>query len=139
MEYKQTSTPASQGQWLKLSEAARQAGVAEITLRRKIKTNKVKYQMREGKYFILTNSDGFPVSTEGTEVHSQTQSTDSTKKIEELKLENQKIKRKLLDLETLISFLEEDLNSLKKSLKPQKAPCKPPQNNLPQGKKSFEM
>ncbi len=38
--------------WVKLHDAARQLGVSEVTLRRKIKGGKIPYEFREGRYYV---------------------------------------------------------------------------------------
>ncbi len=45
------------GSWLKLGEAARAFGVSEITLRRRVKSGKLPYDFRAGKYFVFVPDD----------------------------------------------------------------------------------
>ena len=41
------------GHWIKLNDAAQMLQVSEITLRRKLKSGKIKSEIRDGKYFVF--------------------------------------------------------------------------------------
>jgi len=44
-------------QWVPLLQFAARKGISMSTLRRRIKSNKIKYQLRNGRYFILDDVD----------------------------------------------------------------------------------
>lgn len=45
------------GQWLKLVDAAFALGVSEITLRRKIKSGRIPFEFKDGKYFVYVGEN----------------------------------------------------------------------------------
>jgi len=73
-------------QWVPLLQFAARKGISMSTLRRRIKSNKIKYQLRNGRYFILDDVDAM------TDPEQQ-------KIIYELKEE-------IADLKTLVRVLE---------------------------------
>lgn len=44
-------------QWIPLLEYAFRKGISISTLRRRIKSKEIQYQLRNGRYFILDNGD----------------------------------------------------------------------------------
>ncbi|OGQ18443.1 MAG: hypothetical protein A3B70_01170 [Deltaproteobacteria bacterium RIFCSPHIGHO2_02_FULL_40_11] len=77
------------GRWLPLLEYAVCKGMSVSTLRRRIKANKIQYELREGKYF-LWDDGSFPLE-------------DSNKVVQDLKEE-------IADLKTYIQYLENNQN-----------------------------
>ena len=80
------------GNWVPLVKYAVQKGVSISTLRRRIKANEIKYQLRNGRYFIYDdNSSSAPSDT----------------------FESQKIivalQEQVVDLKTLVQVLEAKL------------------------------
>ncbi|MBI2646650.1 MAG: hypothetical protein HYW85_06470 [Deltaproteobacteria bacterium] len=73
------------GAWLPLLEYAVTKGMSLSTLRRRIKANKIQFQLREGKYFIYDDGS-FPLE-------------DPQKVISDLK-------EQVADLKTLVQVLE---------------------------------
>jgi len=51
------ASKAPTGLWLKLGDAAHALGVSEITLRRKVKCNKLAHDFRHGKYYVYLYKD----------------------------------------------------------------------------------
>lgn len=121
--------------WLPLNDYANKHEVSVSTLRRHIKSNKIKYKLEEGKYFII--DDGVeagsaveqPVrSHQKSEavVASSVDNVGTTKLLlEELKraylesLQSKEdqilyLKQQVSDLKTLVMFLEKDNSKLKK-------------------------
>lgn len=121
--------------WLPLNDYANKHEVSVSTLRRHIKSNKIKYKLEEGKYFII-DEDGQTGSASEQPVRSQQKSeavvassvdTVGTTKLllEELKraylesLQSKEdqilyLKQQVSDLKTLVMFLEKDNSKLKK-------------------------
>ena len=73
------------GAWLPLLEYAVKKGMSLSTLRRRIKANKIQFQLREGKYYIYDDGS-FPLE-------------DPQKVISDLK-------EQIADLKTLVQVLE---------------------------------
>ena len=46
-----------QNNWLPLTEYAMRTGISISTIRRKIKSEAIKYKMEEGRYLIMSNGD----------------------------------------------------------------------------------
>ena len=73
------------GSWVPLIEYAVRQGISLSTLRRRIKTNEIKYQLKRGRYFIF--EEGSPAAER------------STRDILELQ-------EQIADLKTLVQVLE---------------------------------
>jgi hypothetical protein len=55
----QNENEIENGRWLKLSDAARALEVSEITLRRRIKSDAIPCEFRNGKYYVFVSPDSF--------------------------------------------------------------------------------
>jgi len=116
--------------WLALNEYANKYQVSISTLRRRIKSNKIKYKLDDGKYFLEDDQDAEGVDID-TPMNNQTAtrvaSSDniSTTKLllDELKrayldsLQSKEdqilyLKQQVSDLKTLVMFLEKENNRL---------------------------
>lgn len=75
----------AEGSWVVLLEYAVKKGISISTLRRRIRANKIKYQLQDGKYYIWDDGS-FPLE-------------DSQKIISDLK-------EQIADLKTLVQVLE---------------------------------
>lgn len=75
----------TEGCWVPLLEYAVKKGISISTLRRRIRANKIKYQLQEGKYFIFDDGS-FPLE-------------DHEKVISDLR-------EQVADLKTLVKILE---------------------------------
>ncbi|APJ02564.1 hypothetical protein [Silvanigrella aquatica] len=93
------------GQWLKLNDAAQLLQVSEITLRRKLKSGKLKSEIRDGKYFI------FVQDTEVKEKKNDLVYFESF--IAEKESELRDLKKQISDQKILINALEYQLNLVK--------------------------
>lgn len=78
-----------QGYWVPLLEYAVKKGISISTLRRRIRANKIKFQLQEGKY-ILFDDGSFPLE-------------DHEKVISDLK-------EQIADLKTLVKVLESKIS-----------------------------
>jgi predicted site-specific integrase-resolvase len=120
--------------WLPLNDYANQHQISVSTLRRRIKTNKIKYKLEDGKYFIVEDS---PVSAAPVEKpvtsHKKTEGVvaasvdtlgttrlllDELKRayLESLQSKEDQIlylKQQVSDLKTLVMLLEKDNSRLK--------------------------
>jgi len=124
--------------WLALNEYANKHQVSISTLRRRIKSNKIKYKLEEGKYFIeddgkfgsgyaagsLDNSMGNQGLASSNQVASSENISMTKLLLEELKrayldsLQSKEdqilyLKQQVSDLKTLVMFLEKENSRLK--------------------------
>lgn len=86
------------GVWLPILEYARYRDISISTIRRMIKTDRVKSRLEDGKYFIFVAKERLDKKKHEQEVLSQ--------RLEELTLENEHLKR-------LLKKREEELSELK--------------------------
>lgn len=120
--------------WIALNDYANKYQVSISTLRRRIKSNKIRYKLEDGKYLLSDNADEV-VRSQGAEAHSEYDSMESTATLEnnfsmsrllldELKrayldsLQGKEdqilyLKQQVSDLKTLVMFLEKENNRLK--------------------------
>lgn len=115
--------------WLALNDYANKHQVSISTLRRRIKSNKIKYKLDDGKYFIEDDAQGEDITSSSSLASQSGQTTSyiassegiSTTKLllEELKrayldsLQSKEdqilyLKQQVSDLKTLVMFLEKD-------------------------------
>ena len=112
--------------WLALNEYANKYQVSISTLRRRIKSNKIKYRLDDGKYFLedSTSNEGLsidmPMTNQSAKVVASSDSISTTKLLlEELKrayldsLQSKEdqilyLKQQVSDLKTLVMFLEKE-------------------------------
>lgn len=95
------------GNWFKLHDAAELLSVSEITLRRKIKTGKIKSELREGKYFVFLSEKQYKEKKQ--EIH------EIEKYLLEKEEEIKNLKTQLLDQKILINALEEKIKQYNKN------------------------
>lgn len=116
--------------WLALNEYANKYQVSISTLRRRIKSNKIKYKLDDGKYFLEDDmhaegaSIDTPMSNQTATMISSSENISTTKLLlEELKrayldsLQSKEdqilyLKQQVSDLKTLVMFLEKENNRL---------------------------
>ena len=112
--------------WLPLIEYSLKSGVSTSTVRRRIKTKKIKYKLHEGKYYIFCDSDEiaeFETSTVSSKTLTETlqltkkalesllqagagatQSRDEV--VEEQAKKIRLLEEEVQDLKTLVAILE---------------------------------
>ncbi len=94
------------GQWIKLNDAAQILQVSEITLRRKLKSGKIKSEIRDGKYYV------FIKDTEYKEKKNDLINFENY--LAEKEIELRELKKIINDQIILIDALENKLNLLHK-------------------------
>lgn len=112
--------------WLALNEYANKYQVSISTLRRRIKSNKIKYKLDDGKYFLEDDMDAagvsidMPMSNQASAMIASSENISTTKLLlDELKrayldsLQSKEdqilyLKQQVSDLKTLVMFLEKD-------------------------------
>ncbi|KAB8030785.1 helix-turn-helix domain-containing protein [Fluviispira multicolorata] len=90
------------GHWLKLNEAAQLLQTSEITLRRKVKSGKIKSEFRDGKYYIFIKDDLYKEKKEEI-IHFESYLKDK-------EIELRELKKQIIDQKILIEILERKLN-----------------------------
>ncbi len=116
--------------WLALNEYANKYQVSISTLRRRIKSNKIKYKLDDGKYFLEDDmpAEGahidMPMSNQAATMITSSENISTTKLLlDELKrayldsLQSKEdqilyLKQQVSDLKTLVMFLEKENNRL---------------------------
>ena len=116
--------------WLALNEYANKYQVSISTLRRRIKSNKIKYKLDDGKYFLEDDQDAEGVDIDApmnnqtaTRVASSDNISTTKLLLDELKrayldsLQSKEdqilyLKQQVSDLKTLVMFLEKENNRL---------------------------
>lgn len=116
--------------WLALNEYANKYQVSISTLRRRIKSNKIKYKLDDGKYFLEDDMDSsgasidMPMNNQASTYVASSESISTTKLLlDELKrayldsLQSKEdqilyLKQQVSDLKTLVMFLEKENNRL---------------------------
>lgn len=116
---------STQGKWFKLNDAARMLGVSEITLRRKVKAGKMKYEFQNGKYYIQLRDEELAAATEAnlrapTNLRFDTEAAaPEVKNLRDQLQQRENLirdqKRSIEDQQTLISFLEEQIKQMEAS------------------------
>ncbi|MBI2608762.1 MAG: hypothetical protein HYW47_04085 [Deltaproteobacteria bacterium] len=117
--------------WVPLQQYSLKKGVSTSTLRRRIKTEKIKYKLHEGKYYIFCDAEEWADFEKETLNHealnetlsltrealqsvvsvSETASTYKDQVILEQKAKIELLEEEIHDLKTLISVLEEKAES----------------------------
>jgi hypothetical protein len=128
-----------QNGWYKLGDAAYLLGISEITLRRKLKTNQILHQFRNGKYLVQLAKDTFTgqwntlnsFALSAEKLNDFKQSGKEQPSIEFLEFQNkveqqidllneklnknehsiQALQRQIADHETLIQILEQNITN----------------------------
>lgn len=111
-----------QGTWIKLNDAAHLLGTSEITLRRRVKSGRIPYEFKNGKYYVFIkpgDAQQFKFSPPEITNHSEQLSPtmghrSSTNlshqnKINELEKCILDLRRQIADQQSLIDVLEEAL------------------------------
>ena len=90
------------GEWLPLMEYAIRKGVSLSTLRRHIKSNKVRYRVEGGKYLLFDDDGAEGASNDSPVVESGLHS-----KVQKLEYDLRKAQEEIAELKTLIALYEE--------------------------------
>ncbi|WP_186646557.1 hypothetical protein [Fluviispira vulneris] len=90
------------GHWLKLNEAAQLLQTSEITLRRKLKSGKIRSEFRDGKYYVFIKDELY---NEKKEEIIQFESY-----LKEKEIELRELKKQIIDQKILIEILEKKLD-----------------------------
>jgi transcription initiation factor IIF auxiliary subunit len=103
--------------WLALNEYANKYQVSISTLRRRIKSSKIKYKLDDGKYFIEDTTGGAGLPTESTLINQVAATVSSSENISTTKLLLEELKRAYLDSlqskEDQILYLKQQVSDLK--------------------------
>ncbi len=76
------------GTWLSIVDYSKYRGISISTIRRYIKGNLVKHRMENGKFFIFASNEKLEERSIGS----------TERELLEMKLENERLKRELIDL-----------------------------------------
>lgn len=120
--------------WIALNDYANKHQVSISTLRRRIKSNKIRYKLEDGKY-LLSDQEASEVSSQGSEAFPEqtegaaAQMNEAGYSMSRLLLDELKrayldslqgkedqilyLKQQVSDLKTLVMFLEKENNRLK--------------------------
>jgi hypothetical protein len=88
------------GVWLSIVEYSQTKGISISTLRRRIKSKTIKFKEIEGKYFVYTQS--IPNKDDRLRLKYLNE------EIEKIKIENRKLKEKIIDYEMLVNVYEKE-------------------------------
>lgn len=102
------------GEWLPLMEYAMRKGVSLSTLRRHIKSNKVRYRVEGGKYLLF--DDGTATEVPQNPVESQEKDTLLLAKLRKMESDLRKAQEEIAELKTLIAFYEENMSGHRASM-----------------------
>ena len=92
------------GHWIKLNDAAQMLQVSEITLRRKLKSGKIKSEIREGKYYVFIKESEYK--------EKKNDLINFEQYLAEKELELRELRKQINDQKILIDALESQLNLL---------------------------
>lgn len=84
------------GTWVPLIQYAVQKGISISTLRRRIRANEIKYQLRNGRYFIYDDGQEVQPQSFQAQEHSQKVISDLQEQVADLKTLVQVLEAKLL-------------------------------------------
>lgn len=102
---KKTSKIVSEsGHWIKLSDAAQMLQVSEITLRRRVKSGKVKSEIRDGKYYVFIKNSQYK--------EKKNDLINFENYLLEKEIELKELKKQISDQKILIDALENKLGLL---------------------------
>jgi hypothetical protein len=90
------------GHWIKLNDAAQILQVSEITLRRKLKSGKIKSETRDGKYYVFIKESEYKEKKNDL-IHFESY-------LAEKEIELRELKKQISDQRILIDALENQLN-----------------------------
>jgi hypothetical protein len=121
--------------WIALNDYANKYQVSISTLRRRIKSNKIRYKLEDGKYLLSDSADNSAIRSQGAEAYSEVPmstdvmaNTESGYSMSRLLLDELKrayldslqakedqilyLKQQVSDLKTLVMFLEKENNRI---------------------------
>lgn len=93
-------------QWVPLLQYANERGVSLSTLRRRIKSNKIRYRFEEGRYLIYDESSQHEPALHPTVIPSARIERDIEQNVEQKLKEAHK---EISELKTLVAFYEDQL------------------------------
>jgi hypothetical protein len=85
------------GVWLSLMEYATQNGVSLSTLRRQIKSDKLRHRLEAGRYLVWSEDQG----------PARVPAAAHTDSVAELEIKLKKAREEIVELKTLLAFYEE--------------------------------
>ncbi|MBU6374861.1 MAG: hypothetical protein KGQ59_02590 [Bdellovibrionales bacterium] len=99
------------GQWLSLMEYAQRNDVSLSTLRRYIKSNKVRYRSEKGRYLIWSDSEISSLSSAIASLDSTDVDSIQSDSLSHLRIQLQKAQKEIAELKTLVAFYEDQTES----------------------------
>jgi hypothetical protein len=107
------------GDWIPLMDFAARKGVSISTLRRYIKSNKMKYRVDDGRYLVWDDGKALELGVGGKPSHikdfaRKTLSTDTVvlqEQLREMEVELARAQEEIAELKTLVNLYEERINS----------------------------
>ena len=97
------------GVWLSILEYSEIKNISVSTIRRYIKSERVKYKKSEGKFLIFMNSDNYKRYSENNS--SESNILEYRLKIQELEIKNKSLRLENDELKMLVQIYESEKNS----------------------------
>lgn len=95
-------------QWVPLLQYANERGVSLSTLRRRIKSNKIRYRFEEGRYLIYDESNQHEPALHSSSDHNAHEALETIGPKLEQKLKE--ANKEISELKTLVAFYEDQLS-----------------------------
>lgn len=93
--------------WIDLLQYSLKYGVSQSTIRRRIRSRSIPFQLKRGKYLLPDNPEVFETAPLFSRIPVMQKAQEPSKRLGELEAENRKLKQRIAELETLVNILDQ--------------------------------